>query len=314
MKISIVIPVYNKLEYTKKCLVSLKKNTQEIFLNDVILVDNASSDGSEAYLKKMDWIKYIKNKENLGFAKACNQGAKKSSGEIIVFLNNDTEVQNKWLEPLLEKLKNDEVAIVGSKLLFPNNTIQHAGVVISNDKLPRHIYYQDDPSRPYVNRVREFKAVTAACMAVRREVFFQVNGFDEEYINGMEDIDLCLKIYEKGFKVVYNPKSVIIHHESVSSGRFKHNDFNNNLFLSRWSHVEPDEQKNYKLDNRPFLYRLNIELRNIFYGQDFSSKPIYWKLAKSLYIVVQKFLLILTLLIRGDFQAIKSKVKKYAKS
>lgn len=255
MKVSIIIPTYNGLALTKKCLESLKKNTPELYLGDVVVVDNGSTDGTVEYLASLSRIKPIFNRKNLDFAKACNQGAKKAIGDIFVFLNNDTEVQKGWLEPLLETLREKNVAVVGSKMVFPNGLIQHAGIVISKKYIPQHIYWGKKANLPYVNKKREFQAVTAACMAVKKEVFKRVGGFDEGYINGLEDVDLCLKAKGLGYKVYYYPESVVVHHEGMSQDRFKEVGHNEKIFLEKWKDkIEPDEAKYYLEDGLGRFY------------------------------------------------------------
>ena len=147
-------------------------------------------------------MQVIRNQDNLGFAKACNQGARAARGEYLVFLNNDTIPLNGWLTALIEEVRtHSDVAVVGSKLLYEDGTIQHAGVAFSREWfLPYHIYRGFDAHAASVSRRRELDCVTAACMLVRREAFEEVGGFDEGYRNGFEDVDLCLKIREKNRK------------------------------------------------------------------------------------------------------------------
>ena len=137
---------------------------------------------------------------------------------------------------------------MGSKLLFPEGTIQHAGVVIINDKkikdplVARHIYYRQPSDLAEANQTRTYQALTAACLLVRRKAFEDVGGFDERYWNGYEDIDLCFKLQEKGWKLVYNPESVLIHHESVSGPeRFSKIPENISLLHQKWlGKIKPD--------------------------------------------------------------------------
>ena len=223
IKFSIIIPVHNKIEYTRNCLDALFKNTP-VDIIEVIVVDNNSTDGTIEYLSTItEKVKVIKNKENLGFAKASNQGAKKSLGEYLVFLNNDTEVQSEWLTTLHDVIEQDKsVAAVGSKMLFPNNKIQHAGVIIVDDQklqdplMAKHNYYKKNSNHPKANEISTYQALTAACLLVRRSAFETVEGFDEQYWNGYEDIDLCFKLQKRGWLLIYEPKSVVIHYESQS--------------------------------------------------------------------------------------------------
>ncbi len=248
-RVSIVIPVFNKVDFTRKCLDALNRSTPR-GLYDCIIVDNASTDGTGEYLKSLgDSVKVITNQSNLGFAKACNQGAKAVTEPYILFLNNDTEPQPGWLESLLDVLDKDPcLAAAGSKMIFPDGTIQHAGVLILDDrKLPdplvaRHIYYNKPSDFREANEPRTYQALTAACLLIRREVFEEVGGFDEEYWNGYEDIDLCFKLQEKGWALVYQPGSVLIHHESKSGPeRFTKVRENIQRLHERWlGRIKPD--------------------------------------------------------------------------
>ncbi|MDY6954037.1 MAG: glycosyltransferase, partial [Thermodesulfobacteriota bacterium] len=219
-KCSIIIPAFNQLAYTKQCLEALFKNTPEE-MYELIVVDNGSTDGTKAFLTTLGQrATIITNGKNLGFARACNQGARAASGKYLIFLNNDTLPLPCWLEEMVELAERDEtVGIVGSKLLFPDGTIQHAGVVVSGNGLPYHLHRGCPGDMPCANKQRSFQIVTAACMLISRDLFFDIKGFDEGYVNGCEDIDLCLKVGESKRRVVYNPKSVLVHFEGKTEGR-----------------------------------------------------------------------------------------------
>ncbi|MDY7032726.1 MAG: glycosyltransferase, partial [Thermodesulfobacteriota bacterium] len=252
---SIIIPLFNKIEYTRECLNALLKNTSKD-LYEVVFVDNGSTDGTIKYLKTVQRslsedisIKVVSNEQNLGFAKACNYGANMASGKYLVFLNNDVAAMSNWLKPLIRVTERDSsVAAVGSKLLFPDKTIQHAGVLIIDDqKLPdplvaRHIYYQKPEDFVESNQMRTYQALTAACLLIRRSAFDQVRGFDEGYWNGYEDVDLCFKLQMKGWKLVYQPESILIHYESQSGKeRFTKTRENIERLHGRWlGKIQPD--------------------------------------------------------------------------
>ncbi len=256
MIVSIIIPVFNRLEYTQKCLESIFKFGSK-YTFEIIVVDNASSDGTRGYLDSLGKkIITIHSDKNLGFSRACNVGASVASGEFLLFLNNDTVVTKNWLDVLVEELEtNIEVAIAGSKLLFPDETIQHAGVVFGEDKIPYHIYAREIKEKHYVNKKRKFNALTAACMLVRKEIFDKVGGFDENFLNGYEDIDLCLKIRELGSDIMYCPESVVYHYESISEGRGDKHKENRELFLQKWSNTVKQDD---------YLYRKEDETQSEF--------------------------------------------------
>ena len=236
---SIIIPVWNNLSLTTQCLTALAEVTQGVSY-EVIIVDNHSTDDTPAFLAGLGGdVTVITNQENLGFAKACNQGAQAAKGEYLVFLNNDTIPQAGWLSALVDEVKaHSDVAVVGSKLLYEDGTIQHAGVAFSREFLmPYHMYPGVPANAPMVSRRRELQCVTAACMLIRRQVFAQVGGFDEGYKNGFEDVDLCLKIGEKNWRIVYQPHSTVIHLESRTPGRKAHEEENTNRFRERWGNA-----------------------------------------------------------------------------
>lgn len=246
-RVSIIIPLYNQVAYTIHCLEALAENTPEELNYEVVLVDNASSDGTAEFLTQLGGDVVIqRNAENLGFAKACNQGARLASGEILLFLNNDTIPHPGWLEGLLNALDSEpRVGAVGNKLLFPDGSLQHAGVMFEENWAPAHWLYQlDAASHPLVNERRDFQCVTAACIAIPRDVFERVGGFDEGYRNGYEDVDLCLKIRREGYRIVYTPESVVTHVSSVSEGRKDFDDVNQRRLLTRWrDHILPDGRR-----------------------------------------------------------------------
>lgn len=225
-RVTIVMPVYGRADLTEGCLVSLAHTHDQDPLYELIVVDNGSRDATAQLLAlRAEFPPYPKtlcNNENLGFAKACNQGAAAAAGEYLLFLNNDTEVREGWLAPLLETLERDpSVASAGSKLLYPQGTIQHAGVLLveieGGDPLRAvHVYGGEPADLPAANSPRSYQVLSAACLLVRRSSFEAVGGFDEGYWNGYEDVDLCLRFGERGWLNVYQPWSTLIHHESES--------------------------------------------------------------------------------------------------
>jgi GT2 family glycosyltransferase/Tfp pilus assembly protein PilF len=248
---SIIIPVFNNLDLTRQCLESIWNYTDAP--HEIIVVDNGSTDGTREYLNNMEaagGVRVIANPTNLGFAKASNQGAQAARGDYLVFLNNDTIVQPGWLEELIAcSRKYDKIGAVGAKLLFPDDTVQHAGVAFNERKLVYHIYQHYDRDHPAVNKEREFQAVTAACMLMKKEVFFEVGAFDEGYLNGFEDVDLCFKLREQGYKIVYTPRPVVYHLESKTPGRHDRNSENSRLLRSKWSdRIIGDDHKYYEED------------------------------------------------------------------
>lgn len=243
-RVTIIIPVFNQVAFTRACLDTLFQVTPaEQF--DLVVVDNGSTDGTGELLVSFgDRLQVITNDSNLGFAKACNQGARAALQPYLLFLNNDTIPHSGWLSALVETAERDpEIGVVGSKLLYPDGTVQHAGLAFDQSRLPYHVGRGRPGDDPLFNQERELKAVTGACMLIRRGFFEQVGGFDEGFRNGCEDVDLCLKLGELGKRVVYQPQSVLTHHESRTEGRNLHLGHNEQRFLARWrSRVRPDDQ------------------------------------------------------------------------
>ncbi len=272
--VSIVIPVFNKLELTKHCLDALARTAAEC---EIVVVDNASSDGTAEYLASLaSRVRVISNDQNLGFAKACNQAAIAATGEILVLLNNDTVPLPGWLQPLVEELQRPGAGIVGSKLLYPDGTVQHAGVIISTDPVypfsAHHLYKGAASEAPFVNKSQAFQAVTAACMAVRREVYLRLAGMDEAFVNGFEDVDFCLRAGRAGLRVWYAAESVVIHHESKTPGRHAHEDANLDRLMRLWAgRVEPDYER-YLLDESLHLAFIGGELLLLDEAEEFYLK------------------------------------------
>ncbi|HJT18925.1 MAG TPA: glycosyltransferase [Nitrospira sp.] len=233
---SIVIPVWNKMELTAQCLTRLAEVTKDVDY-EVIIVDNHSTDGTAEFLRRIGGdVRVISNRENVGFAKACNQGARMAKGRYLVFLNNDTIPLPGWLDALVAEAEaHREVGIVGSKLLYADGTIQHAGVLFMRNGLgPYHRYRLAPADLPAVNRRCELQAVTGACLLIRSSLFHDVGGFDEAFRNGFEDVDLCLKIKQTGHLVVYQPRSLLYHLESQTPGRKLYDEVNAELLRNRW--------------------------------------------------------------------------------
>lgn len=247
-RVSIIIPVFNQVRYTRICLDRLFANSP-LALCQIIVVDNHSTDATPQLLGAYgDAIRVIRNHTNLGFAAACNQGARAATAPYLLFLNNDTEVQPGWLEPLLETIDSDpDIAAVGSRLHFPDGTLQHAGVIMIAQPgrcplLPMHVFFAAHPDAVPARQPMLFQAVTAACMLVDKTAFGAAGGFDEIYWNGSEDMDLCFKLRSAGRTVAYQPRSLVIHHESKSGRERQSARFVNDAILrDRWERFIPPD-------------------------------------------------------------------------
>ncbi len=265
--VSIIIPVFNKVEFTKQCIENLALNTA-YKPYEVIIIDNSSSDGTGEFLESLEGdVKIITNDTNFGFARSNNQGAKVAKGKYLMFLNNDTIPQPGWLDNMVKIMKErPDVAVVGSKLIYPDNTIQHAGVAFDvTDSSVRlsHIYKGFDKEHKAVNYIREMNAVTAACMLVRKNLFLNIGMFDEGFLNGYEDVDFCLRVREMGNKIIYNSESELYHYEETTEGRFLYGERNDRHFLSKWQgKIKSDLQDKLKEDG--FRHEYTPEMRCVY--------------------------------------------------
>jgi GT2 family glycosyltransferase/Tfp pilus assembly protein PilF len=233
--VSIIIPVFNNLALTQSCLDSLTRIPTKVAY-EIILIDNASTDGTAKYLKQQadaNLVRVLTNPANQGFAHACNQGAKDAAGSWLLFLNNDTEVTSGWLDALAKTAQKTNAGVVGAKLLYADGTIQHAGIDFING-VPDHTHRHAMADLPAANEFRELDMVTGACLMTPRELFLTLGGFDETFRNGVEDVDYCLRVRAMKRKVVYEPHCVVYHLEGQSAGRFDHVNENLKIFFDRW--------------------------------------------------------------------------------
>lgn len=242
MDYSIVIPVFNREDLTRQCLATLPPTLDGAGIGETIVVDNGSRPETAAALAEFPWVRVIRNERNLGFAAACNQGTRAAQGRFVVHLNNDTVATNGWLAHLLAPLADPGVGITGAKLLFPDGTIQHAGVVTRFSRLgadgiaPYHLLGGRPGNDPGAAVQRDFDIVTGACLAMSRALYLDLGGFDETYWNGYEDVDLCLKVRARGLRVVYEPRALLTHFESQSGVQRKRRVLHNIRELSeRWN-------------------------------------------------------------------------------
>jgi len=231
---SVVVPVHGRDGLTRRCL--------ELVLADlpagceVVVVDDASPAATPRMLAGFGAsIRLLRLEENRGFAAACNAGAAAAAGEMLVFLNNDTEPEPGWLQALLDCAAEHPAAeVIGARLLYPTGAVQHAGVAFGQDGYPHNLYAGFPGEHPAVNRPRRLQAVTGACMLVRRAAFDRAGGFDERFRNSLEDVDLCLRIGAGGGEVHYCPEAVLTHLESATRGREEKFEASVALYRERW--------------------------------------------------------------------------------
>lgn len=210
---------------------------------EIIIVDNASKDGTTNYLSNYDCTVKI-NTANLGFARAHNQAAKIAQGKYLLLLNNDTVVTPGLISEMKKTFDLDpKIGLVGCQVLMLDGVkkVQHAGVMFTQDYIPYELGLEIAsvaPGIPYndprVASIREVPSVTFACVMIKKECWDEVGGLDEEYINGWEDTDFVLKAKEKGWKVWYTGKAVVKHKKHGTFGRFKFETVNRQRYDSIW--------------------------------------------------------------------------------
>ncbi len=225
--VSILIPNKDNLILLKTCIESIVQKSTYRNFEVIIIENNSTSEEIFDYYKKLTqsypFVKVETWEGNFNWSAINNWGVARSRGDVLLFLNNDTEVINPdWLESMLEHLQWKEVGVVGAKLYYPDNTIQHAGVIVGLSGVAGHshkYYPRDHPG--YFGRllcIQNLSAVTGACMMVKRRVFEEVGGFEERLPVAFNDVDFCLKVRQRGYLIVWTPFAELYHHESKTRG------------------------------------------------------------------------------------------------
>ncbi len=218
--VSIVIPVYNQFEYTYLCLASILKNSGDKYSYEIIIADDVSTDDTVRIKDVAKHITVVRNKENLRFLLNCKNAVKKAKGKYLLFLNNDTQVQENWLAPLVDLIESaDDIGMVGSKLVYPDGTLQEAGGIIWKDASGWNFGSRQNPAKPEFNYVKEADYISGAAIMIRRDLWDEIGGFDERFVPAYyEDTDLAFEVRAHGYRVMYQPLSVVVHFEGVSNG------------------------------------------------------------------------------------------------
>lgn len=217
--VSIIIPTYNEFHYTYSCLKSILKNSGDIAY-EIVIADDCSTDVTKEIEKIAENVQLITTEQNVGFLLNCNNAAQYAKGKYILFLNNDTQVQENWLEPLVNLIEQDEkIGMVGSKLVYPDGYLQEAGGIVWQDASAWNYGNRKSPEDPEYNYVKEVDYISGAAIMIRRNLWEEIGGFDERYVPAYcEDSDLAFEVRKQGYKVMYQPLSVVVHYEGVSNG------------------------------------------------------------------------------------------------
>lgn len=234
--ISFVVPLYNHLAESQVMLFSLLESLPRDLTYEVILVDDASADGTRDWLAELSLpqVRFAVNAHNSGYAYTTNHGAGLATGDYLCLLNNDLVFEPGWLEPMLGALLSptSKLGLVGNvQYRVADGSLDHAGVRLSD---AGHFVHMQPEVLPD-SGLQKVLAVTGACMLMRRAMFEQVGGLDERYLNGCEDIDLCYKVRQLGLDVAVSYESRIKHHVSLSRGQVSlQNERNSQMMFAKW--------------------------------------------------------------------------------
>lgn len=241
---SIIIPVRNNWDFTRACLKALGRTLRGEAV-EVIVADNASTDvtpqGCPALGASLFGARfhYLRLEQNINFGPASNLGAKNAAGKYLIFLNNDTVPLDGWYRPLLNDFAAfPDIAATGPLLLYPKtaplgHTVQHLGGFVSSHLHVGHLYEGLPEASPLVKKRRFFQFITAACLVMPRALFFEAGMFDEAFINGFEDVELCARLRQRGKWMTVNPASRVIHYQSQTPGRHAHEKENSALLRQK---------------------------------------------------------------------------------
>lgn len=265
--VSLIVPTKDNFKFLKGCLDSILSKT--LYKNyEIIIIDNQGKDIiCLDYLKELSKnpkISILKYNKPFNYSAINNLAVKEAKGEILAFVNNDTEVISPdWLTEMVAHALRPEIGAVGAKLYYPNNLIQHAGVITGIGGTAGHVHKNFSKSSLGMNQkavvIQNFSAVTAACLVIKKSIFNEVDGFNETDLKvTLNDIDFCLKVREKGYYNLFTPYAELYHHESISAKNLE-NEKNKSRFLQESNYFQ-DKWKD-TLNKDPF-YNPNLTLEN----------------------------------------------------
>lgn len=286
--VSIIIPVYNEFDYTYSCLKSILKNTGDVAY-EILIADDCSTDVTKDIEKIAKNVRLITTSKNVRFLLNCNHAAKYAKGKYILFLNNDTQVQANWLEPLTSLIERDEkIGMVGSKLVYPDGYLQEAGGIVWNDASAWNYGNRKSPEDPEYNYVKEADYISGAAIMIRKALWEAIGGFDERFAPAYcEDSDLAFEVRKHGYKVMYQPLSVVVHFEGVSngtdieSGLKSYQVVNQQKFREKWQDVLathlPNAEKVFIARDRSYNKKVLLMVDHYVphYDKDAGSRTVF---------------------------------------
>jgi len=245
--VSVLIPVHNRVDMTAKCLASFVQTRPTDLTVEVIVYDDCSSDGTATFLAAHhDWVRIVRHPRRGWFAANINRMAAVAKGRWLCLLNNDTILQEGWLDNLVALArKQPQAALIGNHHEYPQTgCTNHAGIAFDGAGLPHHLYEGGPATAAATYKVRRVQAVSGACCLVPADHFATLGGLDEGFRNGWEDVDFALRALRAGYEVWYCGRSRIGHYGHSSNGRMTHEAANRRRFLQRWRHgVVPDQAR-----------------------------------------------------------------------
>lgn len=286
-EVTVVIPVHDQYRFTARCLRALAA-ARTVTSFEVVVVDDRSTDATAERLAAVPGLRLVANQGEPGFVHACNLGAQEARGRYVVFLNNDTEVQDDWLDRLVATFEDfSDAGAVGAKLIFPDGRLQEAGGIVWRDGSAWNYGRYMKPDHPRFSYARPVDYCSAACLMIGRSLFEELGGFDVDFAPGYyEDTDLAFRVRDAGYAVYYQPTARVVHHEGATAGRstdrgmkryqIEHRD----LFVARWhaelashrrSGVQPELEKERQVEQRLLI----VEPRMIRPDRDSGSLRMF---------------------------------------
>jgi GT2 family glycosyltransferase len=270
VRVSIIIPTRDRLDFLKPCIDSILEKTE--YTRDryeIIVVDNGSTEKELLQyldlLSREEKLSVLRDPRPFNYARLNNEAAKFAKGELLAFVNNDIVVNDPlWLRKLAFHARQEDVGAVGSKLLYPDMTVQHGGVILGIQGVAAHAHHNLPATDPgYMglsNSTHAISAVTGACLMVRRNVFDEIGGFDENLAVAFNDVLLCLSIMDRGYRNIYIGDPLLIHFESKTRG-FDDTEAKQKLFRSEARYARSQHRALFK--NDPY-YNENLSLDKVY--------------------------------------------------